>query len=42
VLAYRALTFWLPTIPGIVAYVQLRRTVGRWRVERPKHATTTA
>ena len=31
VLAYRAFAFWLPTIPGAVAYFQLRRTVGRWR-----------
>jgi uncharacterized protein (TIRG00374 family) len=34
VLAYRVLTFWLPTIPGAVAYFQLRRTVARWREER--------
>jgi putative heme transporter len=25
VLAYRAFSFWLPTIPGIIAYFQLRR-----------------
>jgi uncharacterized protein (TIRG00374 family) len=31
VLAYRAFAFWLPTLPGAVAYVQLRRTVQRWR-----------
>ncbi|MDQ3723361.1 MAG: flippase-like domain-containing protein [Actinomycetota bacterium] len=34
VLAYRILTFWLPTIPGAIAYFQLRRTVARWREER--------
>ena len=34
VLAYRAISFWLPTIPGAVAYFQLRRTVARWRVEQ--------
>jgi len=34
VLAYRALAFWLPTIPGALAYLQLRRTVTRWRSER--------
>ena len=34
VLVYRLLAFWLPTIPGIVAYVQLRHTVARWREER--------
>jgi uncharacterized membrane protein YbhN (UPF0104 family) len=31
VLVYRAFTFWLPLVPGIVAYFQLRRTVERWR-----------
>jgi uncharacterized membrane protein YbhN (UPF0104 family) len=31
VLAYRAFSFWLPTLPGAVAYLQLRRTVQRWR-----------
>jgi uncharacterized protein (TIRG00374 family) len=31
VLAYRAFSFWLPTLPGGVAYFQLRRTVQRWR-----------
>ena len=34
VLAYRGIAFWLPTIPGAVAYLQLRRTVHRWRTER--------
>lgn len=34
VLAYRFFTFWLPTIPGAIAYFQLRRTVARWRDER--------
>jgi uncharacterized protein (TIRG00374 family) len=31
VLAYRGFAFWLPTIPGAIAYLQLRRTVQRWR-----------
>jgi uncharacterized protein (TIRG00374 family) len=31
VLAYRGLAFWLPTLPGAIAYLQLRRTVSRWR-----------
>jgi uncharacterized protein (TIRG00374 family) len=31
VLSYRAISFWLPTVPGAVAYFQLRRTVARWR-----------
>ncbi len=35
VLVYRAFTFWLPTIPGAIAYLQLRKTVERWRRERP-------
>ena len=34
VLAYRGFTFWLPTLPGVVAYLQLRRTVDRWKDER--------
>ncbi len=33
VLSYRAISFWLPTVPGAVAYFQLRRTVARWRIE---------
>lgn len=35
VLSYRAISFWLPTLPGIIAYFQLRRTVARWRDEQP-------
>jgi uncharacterized membrane protein YbhN (UPF0104 family) len=38
VLSYRAISFWLPTLPGIVAYFQLRRTVARWRHEQPAPA----
>ena len=30
VLSYRAFAFWLPTIPGAVAFVQLRRRVQGW------------
>ena len=30
VLAYRAISFWLPTLPGIAGYLALRRTVRRW------------
>jgi uncharacterized membrane protein YbhN (UPF0104 family) len=38
VLAYRAFSFWLPTLPGAVAYLQLRRTVHRWRaLEAPSY-----
>jgi uncharacterized protein (TIRG00374 family) len=32
VLAYRAISFWLPTLPGVLGYVSLRSTVRRWRV----------
>jgi uncharacterized protein (TIRG00374 family) len=40
VLTYRAFSFWLPTIPGAIAYFQLRRTVQGWRDEgRDKAAT---
>lgn len=30
VLAYRLISFWLPTVPEALAYVQLRRTVAGW------------
>jgi uncharacterized protein (TIRG00374 family) len=33
VLAYRAIAFWLPTIPGAIAYLSLRGTVHRWQLE---------
>jgi uncharacterized protein (TIRG00374 family) len=33
VLVYRVIAFWLPIPPGIVAYLQLRRTVSRWQAE---------
>ena len=31
VLAYRIISFWLPILPGSIAYLQLRAAVGRWR-----------
>jgi uncharacterized protein (TIRG00374 family) len=34
VLSYRAFAFWLPTVPGIFAYLSLRKTVERWHEER--------
>jgi uncharacterized protein (TIRG00374 family) len=34
VLVFRALTFWLPMIPGVIGYFQLRKTVERWRAQR--------
>ncbi len=33
VLAYRAISFWLPTLPGIAGYLSLRKTVRGWRDE---------
>ena len=34
VLTYRLFAFWLPSIPGAIAYFQLRHTVQGWRDER--------
>ncbi len=31
VLTYRGFTFWLPTVPGVIAFLALRRTVETWR-----------
>jgi uncharacterized membrane protein YbhN (UPF0104 family) len=42
VLTYRAFAFWLPTIPGAIAFFQLRRTVARWREERERGRATAA
>ena len=33
VLVYRLIAFWLPLPPGVVAFLQLRRTVARWEEE---------
>jgi uncharacterized protein (TIRG00374 family) len=41
VLSYRGFAFWLPTIPGAVAYFQLRKTVSRWG-EQPERTDVTA
>jgi uncharacterized protein (TIRG00374 family) len=32
VLAYRAISFWLPTIPGVIGYLKLTRTVRGWQL----------
>ena len=40
VLAYRVIAFWLPIPPGIVAFVQLRKTVARWERERSEARAT--
>jgi uncharacterized protein (TIRG00374 family) len=42
VLSYRALAFWLPTVPGAIAYFGLRRTVAGWRNERRAHKAAVA
>jgi putative heme transporter len=34
VISYRAISFWLPTLPGAIAYFQLRRKVAQWREEQ--------
>ncbi len=33
VLTYRVIAFWLPIPPGIVAFIQLRKTVAEWERE---------
>jgi uncharacterized protein (TIRG00374 family) len=34
VLVYRAFTFWLPLLPGVIAFFRLRKTVERWSAQR--------
>jgi uncharacterized protein (TIRG00374 family) len=34
VLVFRLIAFWLPIPPGVIAFLQLRKTVGRWERER--------
>ncbi|MBV9425574.1 MAG: flippase-like domain-containing protein [Solirubrobacterales bacterium] len=38
VLAYRAISFWLPTLPGIIGYFALRSTIHGWRIEDTEHS----
>jgi uncharacterized protein (TIRG00374 family) len=40
VLAYRAISFWLPTLPGIAGYLALRSTVRRWHAADSKHLSS--
>ena len=40
VLAYRAISFWLPTLPGIAGYFSLRSTVQGWRLADGLEADT--
>jgi uncharacterized membrane protein YbhN (UPF0104 family) len=42
VLVYRAFTFWLPLLPGVIAYFRLRRTVEGWRYTIQTEVTKTA
>jgi uncharacterized protein (TIRG00374 family) len=42
VLSYRAFAFYLPTIPGAIAYLQLVRTVNRWKENRRQAAAAAA
>lgn len=42
VLIYRLIAFWMPLPPGIVAFLQLRRTVARWEAEGRGNAARTA
>jgi uncharacterized protein (TIRG00374 family) len=39
VLAYRLISFWLPVLPGSIAYLQLRSAVAKWREQQPTDAT---
>ncbi len=41
VLTYRLIAFWLPIPPGIVAFLQLRKTVARWEEERARRRSGT-
>ena len=41
-LSYRGISFWLPTLPGTVAYFQLRRTVARWRAREVSESVAAA
>lgn len=38
VLVFRAFTFWLPLVPGVIAYFRLRRTVDGWKQEQAASA----
>ena len=40
VLAYRAISFWLPTLPGIAGYLALRSTVRKWRLTDAQNVST--
>jgi uncharacterized protein (TIRG00374 family) len=42
VLTYRVIAFWLPIPPGVVAFLQLRKTVARWEEERQRERDYTS
>ena len=42
VLAYRTISYWLPALPEGAGYLQLRRTVSRWRSKRHTSAGSKA
>lgn len=42
VLAYRAISFWLPTLPGIGGYLALRSTVRGWSADDRRQAREAA
>jgi len=39
VLVFRAMTFWLPLLPGVIAFFKLRAQVEVWRNERGRGGT---
>jgi uncharacterized protein (TIRG00374 family) len=39
VLVFRAFTFWLPLLPGVIAFFRLRARVEEWRNERRSRGT---
>jgi uncharacterized membrane protein YbhN (UPF0104 family) len=41
VLAYRGISFWLPTLPGVAGYLALRRTVRHWEQSHPSASLPT-
>jgi uncharacterized protein (TIRG00374 family) len=40
VLAFRIVGFWLPILPGLIAYFQLRRQVNTWQEDESRSAYT--
>lgn len=42
VLAYRLISFWLPILPGSIAYLQLRSSVSRWREQSSRAGSESA